>query len=89
MKLLIRTSVVTTHSALSLWVPNLQNEFIGAATNYWECGSNWVTKDDLPAQHSPCGDDRAFFDKVHNSIRSLQLVLQCSFNHCAGVVFIC
>lgn len=42
----------------------MQNEFIGASTDYWECSKNWLTEDNFPAEHAPCGADRAIFEKV-------------------------
>lgn len=41
----------------------VENEFIGAAAHYWECAGNWLTEDDLPVEHPPCGDDKAIFDQ--------------------------
>ena len=42
----------------------VQNEFTGATVDYWECADNWITEDNFPANHAPCGSDRAFFEKV-------------------------
>ena len=35
--------------------------------DFWECPDNWLTEDNFPADHAPCGSDRAFFDKVHEN----------------------
>ena len=40
-----------------------ENEFL-APPRWWECASNWVTKDSSPAEHPPCGDDNAVFEEV-------------------------
>ena len=40
-----------------------ENEFL-APTRWWECASNWLTKDSSPAKHPPCGDDNAIFGMV-------------------------
>lgn len=63
----IRKSVVTTCLCMCQTqhsVCVLQNEFVGATDRYWECASNWLTEDDFPVRHAPCGDDRAFFNTV-------------------------
>ena len=41
-----------------------QNEFVGAATNYWECSQNWMTSDGSSVEHAPCAAENAIFDKV-------------------------
>ena len=40
-----------------------ENEFL-APPRWWECASNWLTKDNSPAEHPPCGDDNAVFEEV-------------------------
>ena len=48
-----------------LHMPTLmqENEFLVPA-RWWECASNWLTKDNSPAEHPPCGDDNAVFETV-------------------------
>ena len=43
-----------------------ENEFVAPA-RWWECASNWRTKDRSPVEHPPCGDDNAFFQTVGTS----------------------
>ena len=73
----IRNSVVKIYSWLCVMsqqvVSVLQNEFVGATNQYWECALNWLTEDDSPAEHAPCGDDRAFFDTVCPQLRRVGL----------------
>lgn len=71
-----KPQLYSIHLWSCLW---LQNEFIGAAAHYWECAGNWLTEDDLPVEHPPCGDDKAIFDQVcaiGNHLASFRLFFQ-------------